>query len=269
MNATGGRDMGGNTDVKIAGTLVETDTTFTEIWAYFGNVPISPRTGKFVAGGTYGFSDMYSYDLKTPDGVSQTLRSAQNVVDGLSGYQGLAGGNALPQDLENLLYPDLGLKPNTRPRLTGDARPMQPNATDPNTFRDTWLEAAVEDLCAKKKRTPMTVEERTAFRRRGEAALKKRSQTRTSPIKDCTVPQDVLTPIASANFTVGVTIEGPRKRRSWNEAGRMWRKEVAAGHICRDAHGVVCVTPDLGPMPRIVPRQHQQSQRRTGKIVEH
>lgn len=60
--------------------------------------------------------------------------------------RGLAGGCPLPNDMESLLFPDLGYKPNYRARLPGDDRATTPTPSIHWEQRDAWLEQAIDSV---------------------------------------------------------------------------------------------------------------------------
>ncbi len=68
-----------------------------------------------------------------------------------NGYRGTSGiGSALPQDLQNYLYPDIGAYPGAFtqqqakfPNLYLPGKTEVPDITNPSTWRDSWLETAI------------------------------------------------------------------------------------------------------------------------------
>jgi hypothetical protein len=58
------------------------------------------------------------------DGTSLGNRHPGLEIDPSPTLSGLSGSNALPQDLEELIYKDMGFTTNTRPRIAGDTRPQ-------------------------------------------------------------------------------------------------------------------------------------------------
>lgn len=245
-NSTGGSDLGGGTESIIVGATKNINgdgSLFTGI-----QIP-SARTGNSISGATYVNPAYNPTEVLRSDGSDFRYRTPSDVQDPLSGYQGLAGGAALPMDLETLLYPDLGLTTNSRPRLAGDARPMQPNPADRSEFRDTWLEATIEELLLSKKRTP---------KKRHRFAAKKVSQkkTATSRLQKCTVPQEQLTMIAQANFNHEImypnqlNATAQARHSAMQEFNKMVSTQIKLGNICRDDNNAVCVTPSVGELPK-------------------
>lgn len=265
MNATGGDDIGGGTIVKVVGEIKTATSPFIPSYAVASFPNPSSRVGSPFYGRAIGAQGPHPVDLHRPDGTEWGIRAESNSADPLSGYSGLAGGPALPSDLENLLYPDLGFVPNTRPRLTGDLRPQQPDPTNNTQYRDTWLEAVIEEACAKKKRAVRDDQTRSALAAEGRAILaahehKKRNTRQAIAYKRCVPPQNTLTPLANATFSspvpypVGFDATEAAVAHAAKMAETMFMKQVNAGHVCLDDHSVLCVTQDIGPMPKLVPQ---------------
>lgn len=108
------------------------------------------------------------------DGSLMHNRPSVLEIDCTPSLTGLAGNCPLPTDVETLVYPDLGLVTNTRPRLPGDTRPQTPVHADRFTWRDAWLEQAVEMALA----SPPAAKKRNISKKR--AAPKRRHKRTTS-----------------------------------------------------------------------------------------
>lgn len=140
------REIGSNTHVKIIGDV--DGRAFG--CAAVGNVPISTESGLIRKADGTVISAMDtamdgSCEFFRADGITAFAnRHPALAPDCAPTLKGLAGGCPLPNDLETLTYPDVGLATNTRARLVGDTRPIQPVFGDPATRRDAWLEQAIE-----------------------------------------------------------------------------------------------------------------------------
>lgn len=60
-------------------------------------------------------------------------------------WTGAIGNRALPMDMGSTVYPDFGFCANTRPKLPGWTGPQQPDTNDYTTWRDSWLETAIQE----------------------------------------------------------------------------------------------------------------------------
>jgi len=225
---------------------------------------------KFPAVPELRFEEPWFYNLEVHsddvfDASGQKTRELFTTpVSPVPGYSGLAGGAALPADEESLLYPDLGFLPNTRPRLPGDGRPQQPIPNDPGqrgTWRDTWLEVAVEKIVNSKKRNTFDLEQRKEMQARGRR-MAKRSTKRDSPkpslrMKTCGPAQKTMVPLAES--TSQKVLVYPN---TFNATSADYEKFSAAltkayvtavrnGDVCLGSDRRVYVSKSASPLPKV------------------
>jgi len=82
-------------------------------------------------------------------------------------------------------------------------------------------------------------------------------------ILSCT--QDDFTPLHLAQTTYNITVDNSIGSTAEDrmQAGMTYAKaimaELKAGHICKNLNGTICVTPQCGPIPRLVLKHHAQN----------
>lgn len=262
VNSAGGRDLGGNTIVKIIGTA-ESGGGYTN--NKYNRVPLYPGEDEsdriwatrsvIVNGEQQSIRTQYATGEFTGEN-NPTLTKP----DPVSSLSGLSGSDALPVDAETLLYPDLGLMSNTRPRLPGDPRPQQPIPNDVSnrgTWRDTWMEIAVEEICASKKRNTFTSEDRYNLAKRGKRMAKRNIQPAQSTLKACIPPHETLTLLQDVTLNRVMFFDNSANATKedtqvfWQTVENIFLKEIEAGNICKDSDGLVYVEPTVGDLPRI------------------
>lgn len=154
------RDLGAGVTTKIIGDI---DGRLSGGSCAPQNIPTSRDSPRFVDASGNPISPLSNMrvDCGTVrvrgDGSLMHNRPSALEIDCTPSLTGLAGNCPLPTDAETLVYPSLGLVTNTQSRLPGDTRPQTPDHNDRFTWRDPWLEQAVELALASppasKKRT--------------------------------------------------------------------------------------------------------------------
>ena len=262
LNATLGRDIGSSTTTKIFGDIDG------RLAGFFG----SPNTILFsetnprirdVGGNAFSPIDI-SFDFNTIGFRSDGTSSWANRVAGIKPdcaptLRGKTGGCAFPNDPETILFPDWGYTPNTRPRLSGDTRPQQPDPMDRSTRRDVWLEEVTQIAIDAPAPVPFSKKRRVVskFQPRNKKTLT--SQFGSSILCE-NLPENVqsqLTLITQVNGTIPVTITRPtgeQQRISIQErrvGTSIFLKEMRSGGLCINAQNQVMVTPTCQGLPLV------------------
>ena len=192
------------------------------------------------------------------DGSSMARQVPALAPDCLPDLRGKSGSCALPNDVETILYSDLGLEPNTRPRLTGDPRPQQPVPTEKDSLRDTWLESVIRYAVSTPAVAPPTFTP-VVFAKNIAAS---KSQANAFACSQTSYSTEQLTPLMQAPRSTNVTIAYdpmiPNHLHAMSHpTAEELRKEFAKHGICFDDDtGHPMVTPACQYLPNIAIRSN-------------
>lgn len=223
------------------------------------------RTNRPDVGTTGWFHNLeqHVYDVRNAQGT-KTRTIVTESVESVPGYSGLSGSNALPSDEETLLYPDLGLAANNRPRLPGDARPQQPTPNDVNersTWRDAWLEAAVTKIATSKKRNEFTMKQRRAMQARGRRFMRRGSVFKDpdhkNRMRSCGPSEKNMVPLTEA--PTGDAIVMPNRHNATRQDFKKFDAQLSAayseamssGKICYGHNKRIYVASGGNPLPKV------------------
>jgi len=264
LGPNGDKNLGGITRVKIIGSS-STTAKYPRRFSSISNVNPdlqATRTGVKDEDVKISFLTEITGSVNLgPDGEFIPKRSPNTAPDSLTGLLGLSGSSSLPFDEESL-YSDLGLTSNTRPRLSGDTRVVQPVNGNKLTWRDSWIEETVREACLVKRRKispPTTFVEKVLADRVQQQREAERINSRTvssTSIPTCTDPQSTLSPFYNASVSDimmydPLAIDSAGSSTVLGDYLKILKQKIALGYICMDGNDVLCVTQNCGAIPKL------------------